>query len=89
MKQLFLSFVLMVVLAMSGCNNEAMITEEEAKSIVLEEHTNHIGKVEIISVSYKGNKYIVEWKNKENCENGTDYVNDKNGEITLGEATIC
>lgn len=59
---LFLSFIL------SGCNSiDSKISEEQAKSIVVEYHTKHIGKVETISVTTKFNKYIIEWENKENC----------------------
>jgi len=91
MKKIVLAFSISFILVMSGCNNfsKPKISEEEAKSIVLKDHTKHIGKVEIISVSHKGNDYIVKWENKENCENGTDYVYDQNGEITKGESTIC
>ena len=91
MKRVFLLTALVLILGMSGCNNfsDPKITKEDVKTIVLKEHNNHIGKVEIISVSHKGKEYIVKWENKENCENGTDYVNDQNGEITKGEATIC
>lgn len=48
-----------------------------------------MGEVKIISLSHKGHQYIIKWENKENCENGTDYVNDKNGKIVKGEASIC
>lgn len=91
MKRIVLAYSLLLILVMSGCNNfsEPKISEEEAKSIVLKDQTKHIGKVEIISVSHKGNEYIVKWENKENCENGIDYVDDQNGEITKGERTIC
>lgn len=91
MKKIVLAFSLLLILVMSGCNtfSEPTISEEEAKSIVLKEHTKYIGKVEIISVSHKRKEYIVKWENKENCENGTDYINDQNGEITKGESTIC
>lgn len=79
------------LLFMPGCNNfsEPEISEDEAQSIVLKQHTKHIGKVVIISVSHKGNEYLVQWENKENCESGTDYVNDQTGEITKGEVSIC
>jgi uncharacterized membrane protein YkoI len=82
---------LSLILVMNGCNHlsKPKISEEQAKSIVLESHTKHIGKVEIKSVSHKGNKYIVKWQNKENCENGTDYIDDENGKMLKGETTIC
>ena len=78
-------------MVMSGCNHKAMpkISEEQAKSIVLKSHAKNIGKVEIRSVSHKGNEYIVKWENKDNCENGTDYINDENGKIINGETSIC
>ncbi|MEK5056837.1 hypothetical protein BK126_25230 [Paenibacillus sp. FSL H7-0326] len=90
-KRIFLAFSLFLILVMSACNNfsEPKISEEEAKSIVIKENTKLIGKVEIISINHKGNKYTIKWNNKENCENGTDYVNDQNGEITTGLRTIC
>lgn len=46
--------VILVLLCfiLSGCNNiDSKITEEQAKSMVVEHHTKHIGKVEIISVT--------------------------------------
>lgn len=90
-KRIILAISLLLILVMSGCNNfsEPKISEEEAKSIVIKDNTKLIGKVEIISVSHEGKKYTVKWNNKENCENGTDYVNDQNGEITNGLRTIC
>ena len=82
-------FVLVLFIA-SGCNDATpKITEEQAKSIVIEQHTNTIGEVEIISVTHKNNEYIIEWENKENCENGIDSVDDQDGEVEMVEASIC
>ncbi|HAQ08407.1 MAG TPA: hypothetical protein DCR24_13145 [Bacillus bacterium] len=82
-------FLLFLFLA-SGCDNATpKITEEQAKSIVIEQHTNTIGEVEIKSVTHKNNEYIIEWENKENCENGIDSVNDQDGEVEMVEASIC
>jgi hypothetical protein len=91
MKRIVIECSLLFILLMNGCNNFSTpeISEDEAKSIVLKEHTSHIGKVEIISISHKGNEYLVKWEIKENCENGTDYVHDQTGEITKGEVSIC
>lgn len=91
MKRMIIACFLLFILIMTGCSNFSTpeISEDEVKSIVLKEHTKHIGKVEIISVIHKGNKYLVKWENKENCENGTDYVHDQTGEITKGEVSIC
>jgi PBP1b-binding outer membrane lipoprotein LpoB len=84
-----ITIVLLLSLILSGCNNiESKISEEQAKQIVLEHYTKEIGEVEIISVTTKFNKYIIEWENKENCEKGTDSVN-KNGELKMIEASIC
>lgn len=82
-------FILILITA-NGCEgSDPKITEEQAKSIVIEHHTNDIGKVEIVSVAHENNKYVIEWENKENCENGIDNVNDQNGEIKMVEASIC
>ncbi|WP_433744470.1 hypothetical protein [Falsibacillus pallidus] len=89
MKRFVLS--LSLVLIVSGCNSfsNPKVTEEEAKSIVMNDHSKHIGTVEIISVSHRGHKYIVKWENKDNCENGTDYVDDQSGKIKNGITSIC
>ncbi|MCM3568121.1 hypothetical protein [Neobacillus mesonae] len=91
MKKITLILCISLNLVMSGCNDfsKPKIPEEQAKSIVIKDHTKQIGKVEIKSVSHKGNEYIIQWVNKENCESGTDYVDDKNGKIKKGETTIC
>ncbi len=91
MKQIVLVFSSLLILVVSGCNyfSEPKISEKEAQSIVLKAHTSHIGNAEIKSISHQGNEYMVKWENEENCENGTDYVNDQNGEITKGETAIC
>ena len=91
MKRIVIVCSLLFILIITGCNNLSTpkISEDEAQSIVLEEHTKHIGKVKIISVSHKGKEYVVQWENKENCENGTDYVHDQTGDITKGEVSIC
>jgi hypothetical protein len=89
MKKIAIICVSMLSLILSGCNSiVSKITEEQAKSIVVEHHTKHIGEVEIVSVNTKFNKYIIEWENKENCEKGTDSVN-KQGEIKTIESSIC
>ncbi|MEN8698534.1 hypothetical protein [Bacillus infantis] len=80
-----LTFVILLVA--TGC--EPKITEEQAKSIVIKHYTNENGKAEIISVTHKQNEYIVEWEKKDNCERGTDRINDQNGEMGIGEVSIC
>ncbi len=82
-------FVLLLFIS-NGCKNiNPKITEEQAKSIVIEHHTNNNGTVDIISVTHKKNEYIIEWEKEENCENGIDYIDDQDGEITMGQTTIC
>jgi protein involved in sex pheromone biosynthesis len=89
MRKTIVIFVLLLIFVLSSCNSlESRITEEQAKSIVVKHHTKHIGEVEVISVTTKFNKYIIQWKNKENCEIGTDSVNKK-GEIKMIEFSIC
>lgn len=89
MKKIFIIIVLSLSVLLNGCSKEPKITEEQAKSIVIEYHTKYIGEVKIVSVTHKNNEYIVEWENKENCENGIDQVDDQNGEIIRGKASIC
>ncbi|NRD76611.1 hypothetical protein HPT25_03785 [Bacillus sp. BRMEA1] len=91
MKKIVLILCISLISVMSGCNHfsKTKISEEQAKSIVLKKHTNKLGKVVIKSVSHKDNEYIVKWGNKENCENGTDYIDDENGKLIKGEASIC
>jgi hypothetical protein len=82
-------FVLLIFIV-SGCSSaELKISEEQAKSSVIEHHTGNIGKVEILSVDHKNNNYIVEWKNEGNCENGIDSVDGENGAIKMIKASIC
>ncbi|QGQ45331.1 hypothetical protein [Metabacillus sediminilitoris] len=88
MKKIVIILLTMVSILLNGCNIESKITEEQAKSIVKDYHNKLIGEVEIISVTTKFNKYIIEWENKENCEQGTDSVNSS-GKIKNIESSIC
>ncbi|PFA63062.1 hypothetical protein CN378_18685 [Bacillus sp. AFS015802] len=73
-------------LLLVGCQGiESDLTEDQAIAIVMEHHS---GKVEIVSVTKEWNKYIVAWENEENCEWGTDSVNEK-GEVENEETAIC
>lgn len=82
-------FVSLIVLV-SGCNHADLnVSEEQAKSSVVEHRTRHIGTVEILSIELKRNNYIVEWENEGNCEHGVDSVDGENGEIELISAEIC
>ncbi|MGX9134785.1 hypothetical protein ACWV26_10435 [Rummeliibacillus sp. JY-2-4R] len=90
MQRIVLLFSILLVM-LSGCTtfSDSGISSAQAKSIVINNHTKDIGEVEIISVRHKRNMYIIKWANKENCENGVDYVHDKKGEIVKGETSIC
>lgn len=86
----FIGLVSLLLFSTSGCENvDPKITEEQAKSIVIENHTDNQGKVEIISVTYKKNEYIIVWEKIANCENGIDYIDDQSGEVKRAETTIC
>lgn len=80
--------ILLMVLVLVGCMSISdSIAEEEAKQLVLEQHTRNIGTPEIIAIDIKRNAYYIEWENKENREWGIDKVT-KNGEVKMIEATI-
>ncbi|QGS68771.1 hypothetical protein CV093_10710 [Oceanobacillus sp. 143] len=88
-KMVLILFAFMLFIA-NGCENSSLkITEEEVEARVIEDHTGEIGEVKIISVSHKRGKYIVEWENRENCENRVDQIDDQNGDFIKGETTIC
>lgn len=76
----------LLLILVSGCNSK--LTEEQAKSIVLEHHSSNIGEIRILSVTQKFGEYKIEWENQENCESGIDSVN-RNGEIEIAKASIC
>jgi hypothetical protein len=82
-------FILLIFIA-SGCSSaELKISEEQAKSSVIDHQSGNIGKVEILSLELKSNNYLIEWKNEENCENGIDSVDGENGAIKMIKASIC
>lgn len=85
----FKLYLLISVLLLAGCSSiQNVITEDEAKQLVLDHHYNENGKTEILSVELKNNKYYIEWEIKDNCERGKDSVNKK-GEVEMIEASIC
>ena len=85
-----MGLIVVSLFIVTACNNsEPIISEEQAKSIVLDYHTGNNGEVKIISVNYENDGFIVKWEIEENCESGTDIVNDKNGEIKSGQTSIC
>ena len=82
-------YLIIAVLLLAGCSSiQKVITEDEAKQLVLDNHYNHNGKTEILSIELKNNKYYIEWEIKDNCERGKDSVNKK-GEIEMIVASIC
>lgn len=90
----FLLFVIFIAI-LSGCQSQSvtdvLISEEQAKSIAqqYQENNSNFGETNIISIKHINNEYEIKWERKSNCENGTDYVNDKDGSITRSEASIC
>jgi hypothetical protein len=90
LKAKLINYVLtsLMILLLIGCSNiEDSISEEDAKQLVIEEHSNNNGMPSIVSVELKSNAYYVKWENEENKESGTDKVT-KNGEIEMIEAQI-
>lgn len=90
MKKASITILLTFLLFFSGCSNtDPQITESEAEAIVEQRHANSFGTVEIISINYEHGRYVVEWESEGNCEWGVDYVDGQNGDIEMGETTIC
>ena len=88
MKRTVLSLLIVVIGLVAGCTPVSdALTEEEAKALVIEEHSGDTGSVEIMSVDIEDNAYIVEWKNEENLEGGTDKVTS-DGTVEMIEAYI-
>ncbi|AZB42074.1 hypothetical protein CEF21_07100 [Bacillus sp. FJAT-42376] len=85
-----ISIWICILFLTAGCSSpKTGISEAEAKEIVLDQHSGSIGRVEIISVSLDSDTYKVKWKNTENCEKGTDYIDRGSGKIMKGEGSIC
>ncbi|ANU15228.1 hypothetical protein B481_1359 [Planococcus halocryophilus Or1] len=90
MKNSMITFLMMCLLLLSGCSvANPTITEAEARALVEQSHANSFETVDIISIRYDDGQYIVEWQNKGNCEWGIDYLDGQNGDILMGETTIC
>ncbi|MDL4840742.1 hypothetical protein [Aquibacillus rhizosphaerae] len=88
----FIIFLVFILFVVNGCgimSTSPKITEEEVNAIVIEKYTGEIGKVEIVTITHKKGKYIVEWENTGNCESGVDHIDDQSGEYIKGENTIC
>lgn len=89
MKKTLLALVLGAVILTACTHPDPQITEEQVKEIIMKMHAATTDEVKIISVTHKRGKYIVEWENKENCESGTDHINDQDGSTIRGEVTFC
>ncbi|WP_461611819.1 hypothetical protein [Cytobacillus kochii] len=84
-----LLFLLLLFLSSCSTAPEPKISEQQAKSIVIEKNTRTIGNVTIVSIEQKGNNYIIKWENPENCESGVEHMNHQSGKIITSEVTIC
>lgn len=90
MKKLVSAMYVSLIVLVSGCNHaELNVSEEQAKTRVLDLRYGHIGKVETLSIELKRNNYLVEWENEENCEHGVDSVDAETGEVEMITASIC
>ncbi len=87
-KFLITIFLISSVLVASGCSPN--LTKARAIKIVKSDVENDgMGKIKIISVTHKFGKYVVKWERQSNCENGTEYVSDRNGKLSHGIQSIC
>ena len=50
------------------------VSKEEAETIVIETHSNHLGPATIVSSTEKKKSYYIEWENKDDGSGGTDKV---------------
>ncbi|MCJ8014709.1 hypothetical protein MUG84_23785 [Paenibacillus sp. KQZ6P-2] len=99
MSKKFALFLLVLITILSGCQRPpkaeiVQISEEQAKLIVEQYHKknsnyNIFGAIKITSIKHFNNEYEVKWERKSNCENGTDYVNDKDGTMGNSVVSIC
>ena len=79
-----------MLILLVGCSNiRDFISEDDAKQLVIAEHTNNNGanKFSIVQVEIKNNAYYVKWEIKKNKESGTDKVT-KDGKVVMVEAQI-
>lgn len=90
MKKFTIIIMLILILSSGGYYfSKPKVSEEQAKNIVVKYHSRNMGKVKVTSISHRDNRYVIKWANKGNCESGTDYINDENGEIEKGQVSIC
>ncbi|WP_152399189.1 hypothetical protein [Paenibacillus cellulositrophicus] len=99
MNKKFALLLLVLIALLSGCQRPpkaelVKISEEKAKLIVEQYHEKNdnysiFGAIKITSIKHVNNEYEVKWERKSNCENGTDYVNDKDGTMRNSVVSIC
>lgn len=88
LRKLLYILLFISLLSVVGCSNiEDSISEEDAKQLVIEKHTNHNGGPSIVSLEVKNNSYYTKWENKGDKASGTDKVK-KDGEVEIVEAQI-
>lgn len=87
-KVLLIVTIILGLFLTAGCSSIGdSISEEEARRLVIEEHTNGNGTPKVVSIDIKWNTYVVEWENEENNEWGRDKVT-RDGEVKMIEASI-
>lgn len=90
MNKKLLIFVIMLIFFLNGCEtSEQYISEDEAKSIVLNYYSENIRQIKIISIRQENNEYKVKWENTDDCEEEFIYVDKNNGEIKRDAISIC
>lgn len=90
MKNIAIIFSLLVIMMLTGCNSvysiDQKITEEKAKQTIIDERSRECcGDAEILSVTSKSNKYIIQWEIASIEEEGTDSINKETGKIKMIE----
>ncbi|MCA0970887.1 hypothetical protein LCM20_09820 [Halobacillus litoralis] len=88
-KHRLVGLLVLCIAAFIGCSDREELEEQQAEQIVIEHHQKDIGHVEITSITHKGNRFVVEWVNDANCEQGTTSVRDDTGAVTILGASIC
>lgn len=81
-----ISIILLAMLMLVGCQNNQFageeLTKEEAKQIIIAEHSKECcGEAEILSIDSTDETYVIEWQISSIYEFGTDSVNKKTGKL--------
>ena len=78
----------LILFSLVGCSKIGdSLSKDEAKKLVIKEHTKQVGTPTIVSIKVKDNAYYVKWENIANKESGTDKVTD-DAEIKMVDAQI-